>query len=111
MRISTQLVRNAATTYTRLGLNFLTPDVPADAPADVAETSSDERHPEAGEAAEEGERLVPIRGGSRAEPGVGERVAWGVQEDAPPCTNCGTIMVRAGACYCCNTCGETGGCG
>jgi ribonucleoside-diphosphate reductase alpha chain len=44
------------------------------------------------------ERVVPIRGGSG-------------QEDAPPCNNCGSIMVRAGACYACRTCGETGGCG
>ncbi len=52
------------------------------------------------------ERVVPIRGGSANEPrqGIG-------QEDAPPCTNCGTIMVRAGACFACRECGETGGCG
>jgi ribonucleoside-diphosphate reductase alpha chain len=33
------------------------------------------------------------------------------QEDAPPCMSCGTIMTRAGACYLCPTCGESGGCG
>jgi ribonucleoside-diphosphate reductase alpha chain len=56
------------------------------------------------------ERVVPIatvRGGSANEP---PRSALG-QEDAPPCNNCGSIMVRAGACYACRTCGETGGCG
>jgi ribonucleoside-diphosphate reductase alpha chain len=59
------------------------------------------------------ERVVPItrsgspRGGSDIEPG---RPATG-QEDAPPCNNCGQIMVRAGACYACRQCGETGGCG
>ena len=31
--------------------------------------------------------------------------------DAPPCRSCGTIMVRRGACYSCDNCGETGGCG
>jgi ribonucleoside-diphosphate reductase alpha chain len=53
------------------------------------------------------ERVVPIRGGSANE---SVRSAIG-QEDAPPCNNCGSIMVRAGACYACRTCGETGGCG
>jgi ribonucleoside-diphosphate reductase alpha chain len=54
------------------------------------------------------ERVVPIRGGSASEP---RRSTIGGQEDAPPCLNCGTIMVRAGACYACSSCGETGGCG
>jgi ribonucleoside-diphosphate reductase alpha chain len=33
------------------------------------------------------------------------------QEDAPPCSTCGSIMVRAGACYKCSNCGTTSGCG
>ena len=33
------------------------------------------------------------------------------QEDAPPCTTCGSIMVRSGACYKCANCGTTSGCG
>jgi ribonucleoside-diphosphate reductase alpha chain len=32
------------------------------------------------------------------------------QEDAPPCTTCGSIMVRSGACYKCTNCGTTSGC-
>ena len=32
------------------------------------------------------------------------------QEDAPPCTTCGSIMVRSGACYKCPNCGTTSGC-
>jgi len=32
-------------------------------------------------------------------------------DDAPPCYNCGWIMVRRGACYCCDNCGATTGCG
>ncbi len=37
--------------------------------------------------------------------------AWGSQEDAPPCLECGEIMVRNGACYKCSNCGSTSGCG
>ncbi len=33
------------------------------------------------------------------------------QTDAPPCTNCGWIMTRAGTCYKCDNCGTTTGCG
>ncbi len=33
------------------------------------------------------------------------------QEDAPACPNCGSITVRAGACYSCVTCGTSTGCG
>ena len=32
------------------------------------------------------------------------------QEDAPPCSTCGAIMVRSGSCYKCNNCGNTSGC-
>jgi ribonucleoside-diphosphate reductase alpha chain len=33
-----------------------------------------------------------------------------VQADAPPCHECGAIMVRSGACYKCMNCGATSGC-
>ena len=32
------------------------------------------------------------------------------QEDAPPCSTCGSIMIRSGACYKCGNCGNTSGC-
>ncbi len=32
------------------------------------------------------------------------------QEDAPPCSMCGSIMIRSGACYKCANCGNTSGC-
>jgi ribonucleoside-diphosphate reductase alpha chain len=32
------------------------------------------------------------------------------QEDAPPCSTCGSIMVRSGSCYKCANCGSTSGC-
>ncbi len=31
-------------------------------------------------------------------------------EDAPPCANCGSLMVRSGSCHRCMTCGSTSGC-
>jgi ribonucleoside-diphosphate reductase alpha chain len=32
------------------------------------------------------------------------------QEDAPPCSTCGSIMIRSGSCYKCVNCGSTSGC-
>ncbi|MDO4576066.1 MAG: vitamin B12-dependent ribonucleotide reductase [Planctomycetia bacterium] len=32
------------------------------------------------------------------------------QDDAPTCSNCGSVMVRAGSCYLCHVCGSTSGC-
>jgi ribonucleoside-diphosphate reductase alpha chain len=32
------------------------------------------------------------------------------QSDAPTCSDCGSIMIRNGACYKCNNCGATSGC-
>src|SRR5208283_5455820 len=38
------------------------------------------------------------------------RQAFINQADAPPCPDCGSIMVRNGACYKCMNCGTTSGC-
>jgi ribonucleoside-diphosphate reductase alpha chain len=37
-------------------------------------------------------------------------VAFTIQEDAPSCAECGSIMVRNGSCYKCMNCGSTSGC-
>ena len=50
-------------------------------------------------------------GGSTSGGGVIEDDrAFVSQSDAPPCTECGAIMVRRGACYSCLNCGATSGC-
>lgn len=43
-------------------------------------------------------------------PHVEALVAATEQSDAPPCSTCGSIMVRAGSCYRCPNCGDTSGC-
>jgi ribonucleoside-diphosphate reductase alpha chain len=37
-------------------------------------------------------------------------LTFAAQEDAPPCPDCGSIMVRNGSCYKCLNCGATSGC-
>ena len=50
-------------------------------------------------------------GGGAAAPAVTNTNGTWVQEsDAPACHECGTIMVRSGACYKCSNCGSTSGC-
>ncbi len=39
-----------------------------------------------------------------------EKATFAVQEDAPSCADCGSIMVRNGSCYKCLNCGSTSGC-
>jgi ribonucleoside-diphosphate reductase alpha chain len=46
-----------------------------------------------------------VAGGSGVEPS-----AFINQSDAPGCPDCGSIMIRNGACYKCPNCGVTSGC-
>ncbi len=39
-----------------------------------------------------------------------EKVVFQLQSDAPPCAECGSVMVRNGSCYRCINCGSTSGC-
>jgi ribonucleoside-diphosphate reductase alpha chain len=43
-------------------------------------------------------------------PKISSFAAMQNQEDAPPCSTCGSIMIRSGACYKCANCGNTSGC-
>jgi ribonucleoside-diphosphate reductase alpha chain len=54
----------------------------------------------------------PVAGGSGADPASesASNVSFINQADAPSCVECGSIMVRNGACYKCTNCGATSGC-
>jgi ribonucleoside-diphosphate reductase alpha chain len=80
-----------------------------------------EADPEAGEAAQADASAVA--GGLQASGASGETkpaapartrtsefAAMRNQEDAPPCSTCGSIMIRSGSCYKCANCGTTSGC-
>jgi ribonucleoside-diphosphate reductase alpha chain len=54
----------------------------------------------------------PTGGNGRTESAASSKfAAIQDQEDAPPCSTCGSIMVRSGSCYKCVNCGSTSGCG
>ncbi|MFQ5851737.1 MAG: vitamin B12-dependent ribonucleotide reductase [Candidatus Binatia bacterium] len=48
------------------------------------------------------------RGGAPPSAGIGPTGLY--QQDAPPCPDCGAIMIRSGACYKCMNCGAVSGC-
>lgn len=52
----------------------------------------------------------PKGGPDDAEDGEKRGFSFTAQEDAPPCPECGSIMVRNGSCYKCLNCGATSGC-
>jgi ribonucleoside-diphosphate reductase alpha chain len=54
-------------------------------------------------------KLAPVASLSEGKDS-GMRQAFINQADAPPCPDCGSIMVRNGSCYKCMNCGATSGC-
>ncbi len=52
----------------------------------------------------------PARTEAKAEGKAYAAAAIQNQEDAPPCSTCGSIMIRSGSCYKCANCGTTSGC-
>jgi ribonucleoside-diphosphate reductase alpha chain len=53
---------------------------------------------------------APANGGRNLGYGAASRTGWVQETDAPPCHECGTLMVRSGACHKCPNCGATSGC-
>jgi len=75
-------------------------------PADAAETPQLPLEPTNGNGHGHGESVAEaIPAGTTA-----KFAAIQNQEDAPPCSTCGSIMVRSGSCYKCVNCGSTSGC-
>ena len=84
---------------------------PADGPTDVAaQQGRMVMSPEEVQIADEAEGPTPVT--STPSPALDESSALGFQNqlDAPPCADCGTIMVRSGSCFRCMNCGATSGC-
>ena len=91
-----------------LGVKFL-----GYAPASVAHEAAKDDPLEAGgiQAVAEAQ-LTLINGGTNGhgQEAMEDDRSFVSQADAPPCSDCGAIMVRRGACYSCLNCGATSGC-
>jgi ribonucleoside-diphosphate reductase alpha chain len=80
----------------RAGVNMR--EEPIEEPAPVAENNAPAR----------GRRLREDEITPKAK--ASEYAAIQNQEDAPPCSTCGSLMIRSGSCYKCSNCGTTSGC-
>ena len=90
-----------------LGIKFL-----GYAPASVAHETAKEDPLEAGGVHPVSEtQLKLINGGNgHGNEALEDDRSFVSQADAPPCSDCGAIMVRRGACYSCLNCGASSGC-
>src|SRR5688572_61796 len=91
-----------------LGIKFL-----GHAPASAAHEAAKEDPLEAHGVQPVGDNQLSLINGVRKGAHIDapiEDSAFVSQTDAPPCTDCGAIMVRRGACYSCLNCGATSGC-
>jgi ribonucleoside-diphosphate reductase alpha chain len=88
-----------------MATKFLNPEAQFRAGVNVRE--ADER-PETATPRPQG--LGPRAESPEPKPKASEFAAIQNQEDAPPCSTCGSIMIRSGACYKCANCGTTSGC-
>ncbi|MFP6656173.1 MAG: hypothetical protein VCB25_11145, partial [Myxococcota bacterium] len=61
-----------------------------------------------------GESATPLQAAGAVAGGSGDAMnlagTFVNQADAPSCMDCGSIMIRNGACYKCPNCGSTSGC-
>ncbi|GAB4319686.1 MAG: vitamin B12-dependent ribonucleotide reductase [Candidatus Sumerlaeia bacterium] len=77
----------------------------------LAEAASSAATPAVGRSAAHRSSVLPHRRRPSGHHGTALKITFAQQADAPACSDCGSIMVRNGACYKCLECGTTYGCG
>jgi ribonucleoside-diphosphate reductase alpha chain len=93
-----------------MATKFLSPEAQFRAGVNMREEPAEEAAPAS--AAPAPATVAATRSEARPEP-AGKKSEFGAlrnQEDAPPCSTCGSIMIRSGSCYKCHNCGTTSGC-
>jgi ribonucleoside-diphosphate reductase alpha chain len=88
-----------------MATKFLSPEAQWDAGVNIPDPHE---HP-APPAADAVGAAAPLTSGPKVATGY-TGAAIQSQEDAPPCSTCGSIMIRSGSCYKCANCGTTSGC-
>jgi ribonucleoside-diphosphate reductase alpha chain len=91
-----------------MGLKFLPRE---EQPASIVVDSIVAAEPKTESRVQSGSRTLP---GQKTEFNISleqtEKKVFQEQADAPPCPECGSIMIRSGSCYKCLNCGSTSGC-
>jgi ribonucleoside-diphosphate reductase alpha chain len=90
-----------------MATKFLSPEAQYRAGVNMREEPAELEAPTASSKAGRPETTTPK---GEPKPRGSEYAAMRNQEDAPPCSTCGSIMIRSGSCYKCANCGTTSGC-
>jgi ribonucleoside-diphosphate reductase alpha chain len=95
-----------------MATKFLSHEAQFNAGVNMRETSTDDGSTAGGEvsATSNGVQRTASKDQARAASGAFEFTTIQNQEDAPPCSTCGSLMIRSGSCYKCTNCGTTSGC-
>ena len=94
-----------------MATKFLSQEAQFHAGVNLRKESADEKPSVAAEDPQaSGGRVSVASGGAMAASRMSEFAAIQNQEDAPPCSTCGSLMIRSGSCYKCTNCGTTSGC-
>ncbi|HXH26121.1 MAG TPA: hypothetical protein VNI78_12775, partial [Vicinamibacterales bacterium] len=91
-----------------MATKFLSPEAQYQAGVNVREESAQTSSMQSARAARPQAAAAPEP--SKPAARAPEIAAIRAQEDAPPCSTCGSIMIRSGSCYKCANCGTTSGC-
>jgi len=90
-----------------MATKFLSPEAQYRAGVNMREEPAELEAPTVSSKASRPETTTPK---TEPKPRGSEYAAMRNQEDAPPCSTCGSIMIRSGSCYKCANCGTTSGC-
>jgi ribonucleoside-diphosphate reductase alpha chain len=93
-----------------MATKFLSTDAQYRAGVNLREEPADVREPAAPQVTVTAAAPDAAAPPAAEKPKTSEFAAMRNQEDAPPCTTCGSIMIRSGSCYKCANCGTTSGC-
>jgi ribonucleoside-diphosphate reductase alpha chain len=93
-----------------MATKFLSPEAQFRAGVNMREDVGEAAEPDAMKPARATRVEAPVQSQPRVTTKASEFGALRNQEDAPPCSTCGSIMIRSGSCYKCGNCGTTSGC-
>jgi ribonucleoside-diphosphate reductase alpha chain len=93
-----------------MATKFLSPEAQFRAGVNVKEPAAEAKSDVVSGSSRTSEAPAVVEAAPEKKPTAFTGAAMQNQEDAPPCTTCGSIMIRSGSCYKCANCGTTSGC-
>jgi ribonucleoside-diphosphate reductase alpha chain len=93
-----------------MATKFLSPEAQFRAGVNMREEPTERAEPARVTISAPAAPAAPTPAPAEAKPRASTFAAMQNQTDAPPCSTCGSIMIRSGSCYKCSNCGTTSGC-